>query len=81
MIIRAYGFVGYDVEEEAKAAVAEMDRKDFKGRQLNVEISGGRPRTNLKNGKDTTKLHVSGKYKIFKEKVKIIFVYYHFKPF
>ena len=66
MIIRAYGFVGYDVEEEAKAAVAEMDRKDFKGRQLNVEISGGRPRTNLKNGKDTTKLHVSGKYKIFK---------------
>lgn len=63
MIIRAYGFVGYDVEEEAKAAVAEMDRKDFKGRQLNVEISGGRPRTNLKNGKDTTKLHVSGKYK------------------
>jgi len=56
----AYGFVGYDVEEEAKAAVAEMDRKDFKGRQLNVEISGGRPRTNLKNGKDTTKLHVSG---------------------
>jgi RNA recognition motif-containing protein len=56
----AYGFVGYDVEEEAKAAVAEMDRKEFKGRQLNVEISGGRPRTNLKNGKDTTKLHVSG---------------------
>lgn len=81
MIIRAYGFVGYDVEEEAKAAVAEMDRKDFKGRQLNVEISGGRPRTNLKNGKDTTKLHVSGKYKIFKGEVKIIFVYYHFKPF
>lgn len=66
MIIRAYGFVGYDVEEEAKAAVAEMDRKDFKGRQLNVEISGGRPRTNLKNGKDTTKLHVSGKHKILR---------------
>ena len=55
--------MGYDVEEEATAAVAEMDRKEFKGRQLNVEISGGRPRTNLKNGKDTTKLHVSGEKK------------------
>lgn len=37
-----------------------MDRKEFQGRNLNVEISGGRPRTNAKNGKDTTKLHVSG---------------------
>ena len=37
-----------------------MDRQVFQGRNLNVEISGGRPRTNAKNGKDTTKLHVSG---------------------
>jgi len=56
----AYGFVGYDDEDEAKRAVEKMDRQDFQGRNLNVEISGGRPRTNAKNGKDTTKLHVSG---------------------
>jgi len=56
----AYGFVGYDDEDEANRAVDQMDRKEYQGRNLNVEISGGRPRTNAKNGKDTTKLHVSG---------------------
>ena len=50
----------YDDEDEANRAVDQMDRKEYQGRNLNVEISGGRPRTNAKNGKDTTKLHVSG---------------------
>ena len=53
-------FHSYDDEDEAKRAVEKMDRQEFQGRNLNVEISGGRPRTNAKNGKDTTKLHVSG---------------------
>ena len=37
-----------------------MDMAEFKGRKLNVEMSGGRPRTNAKDGKGTTKLHVAG---------------------
>ena len=57
---RSYGFVGYDDEVAAKAAITAMDMSDFKGRKLNVEMSGGRPRTNAKDGKGTTKLHVAG---------------------
>jgi len=50
-----------------------MDRVEFKGRQLNVELSGNRPKnSNHKNGKDTTKLHVSGSCSILMFYLKIV---------
>lgn len=45
----SYGFVGFDTEEAALLAVEKMDNSEFKGRQLNVEMSLGKPRSGGNN--------------------------------
>ncbi|CAG5112190.1 Oidioi.mRNA.OKI2018_I69.chr2.g6433.t1.cds [Oikopleura dioica] len=71
----SYGFVGFDTEEAALLAVEKMDNAEFKGRQLNVEMSLGKPRGSNNSGGNnrenrnfdrdrsnngTVKLHVAG---------------------
>jgi RNA recognition motif-containing protein len=38
-----YGFVSFETPEEAEKAAKELDKKDFNGRDVNVEIA--KPRT------------------------------------
>jgi RNA recognition motif-containing protein len=40
---RGFGFVEMPNDEEAKAAIAELDNKDFEGRQLRVNEARPKP--------------------------------------
>ncbi|KAJ2964071.1 hypothetical protein NQZ79_g1011 [Umbelopsis isabellina] len=49
-----YGFVSFETPEEAEKAAKELDKKDFNGRDVNVEIA--KPRTSV-NGATKPRPH------------------------
>lgn len=68
--IGTYAFIEYADEEDAKVAIKEMDKTQFMGRELNVELGGKARRADRSeriNGTDpgTVKLHISGNLLFF----------------